>query len=600
MNTRKLSAALLGAVLACAGARQAHAQARTVIVQDGPNVLLGGQSCASNTAAGVGLTAGWGQNAVGNGSLSFIDQTGVPYINPAPLGQGALRLKVGIPGTAGQAAEVNINPTAAGVPINAFASILTNLSYQHNIGPASGAGAALAPNFVIFADLCGPHLVAPGTDEILIYQPALQTPPCLAGATGTWKSCSPIPGPGMSGDFVLATGGGLPPTTTLPAYLAAHAADCGGNGPLFPALPNPAFGMTAGGSASFTAFDSSVDGMVIALGLPLLVANPPTSQITFDFEKDCSAYGGDADGDCMCDGAVFPAVLNADRCPGDPLNTDTDGDGVCDVIDNCPAVANPTQADADSDGIGDACDPCTDTDGDGFGNPGFPANVCATDNCPSVANPTQTDTDGDGEGDACDVCPLDNPNDGDGDGVPTCLDNCPTVANPTQSDLDNDGIGDYCDSSDAGGLSLRRVQIVKSTKTGKDKWSGQAEVDVTQTPNFLSDAVSKGLTIAVSTTAPNAVQDSEIFAPGDCKLTGKAPKNGLSCKNAARNKLRFTVRPSPNFFRVVFTVGSQTMPALPTLANTPLQVTLTSFDQIDRVDSVDNCAITGRRLLCKE
>ena len=57
---------------------------------------------------------------------------------------------------------------------------------------------------------------------------------------------------------------------------------------------------------------------------------------------------------------------------------DTDGDGIPDCIDNCPATPNPDQADADQDGVGDVCD-----------------------NCPTTANPDQRDTDGDGVGDAC-------------------------------------------------------------------------------------------------------------------------------------------------------------------------------------------------------
>jgi hypothetical protein len=35
---------------------------------------------------------------------------------------------------------------------------------------------------------------------------------------------------------------------------------------------------------------------------------------------------------------------------------DSDGDAICDPIDNCPAVANPAQSDVDGDGLGDACD----------------------------------------------------------------------------------------------------------------------------------------------------------------------------------------------------------------------------------------------------
>ncbi len=149
----------------------------------------------------------------------------------------------------------------------------------------------------------------------------------------------------------------------------------------------------------------------------------------------------DTDGDGVC-GAV-------DLCPTvfDPAQLDGDGDGVGNACDVCPSVADPGQPDADDDGAGDACDPCTDTDGDGFGDPGAPNVGCAQDNCPQTANAAQTDTDDDGQGDPCDPC-TDSDGDGVGDPVSVVgcgLDNCPLVANPVQEDGDQDGVGNACD-----------------------------------------------------------------------------------------------------------------------------------------------------------
>lgn len=73
---------------------------------------------------------------------------------------------------------------------------------------------------------------------------------------------------------------------------------------------------------------------------------------------------------------------------------DADGDGVADVVDNCPAIANPDQLNTDgaADG-GNACD--DDDDNDGW--------LDVDDNCPLIANPNQEDADNDGLGDVCDV-----------------------------------------------------------------------------------------------------------------------------------------------------------------------------------------------------
>ena len=147
------------------------------------------------------------------------------------------------------------------------------------------------------------------------------------------------------------------------------------------------------------------------------------------------------------------APSSALACP-----EDTDNDGICDDLDNCPLDANPAQEDVDADSIGDVCDNCVNTanpaqediDADGVGD------VC--DNCPMDPNPDQTDTDGDGIGDVCDE-------DDDNDGVLDVNDNCPLDPNPGQEDRDGNGIGDVCDT-DTPRLFVNQLRIFWSAIGG--------------------------------------------------------------------------------------------------------------------------------------
>jgi hypothetical protein len=213
----------------------------------------------------------------------------------------------------------------------------------------------------------------------------------------------------------------------------------------------------------------------LAMPTPSGVSNPTLPRPTPTATRRCdSTPNGDTDGDGV-DNATdnCPAVANpaqtdtdgdgtGDACDSTP-NGDTDGDGVDENADNCSAVANPTQTDTDGDGTGDACDstPTGDTDGDGVDN--------ATDNCPAVSNPAQTDTDGDGVGDDCDAFPNDptETTDDDGDGVGDNADNCPAVANADQKDTDGDGVGDACDAdpydADPGVLMRKWGEFKKDT-----------------------------------------------------------------------------------------------------------------------------------------
>ena len=101
---------------------------------------------------------------------------------------------------------------------------------------------------------------------------------------------------------------------------------------------------------------------------------------------NCALLGGDTDGDGICDDGDDSGTFGDNPCIGGVTEE-------CD--DNCFDTPNPNQDDFDVDGIGDFCDECTDIDGDGYGNPGFPSNTCPKDECPDEDS-IGFDVDGDG------------------------------------------------------------------------------------------------------------------------------------------------------------------------------------------------------------
>ena len=113
--------------------------------------------------------------------------------------------------------------------------------------------------------------------------------------------------------------------------------------------------------------------------------DPGSGLTQFAFE-DLSAFS-----DWDFDDLVYTvsARLERPRCEG----PDVDSDGIPDVCDTCPVVADPGQADADGDLIGDACD-----------------------NCLRSPNFSQADSDG-GRGDSCSLERCSDGRDNDGNGL---------------------------------------------------------------------------------------------------------------------------------------------------------------------------------------
>ena len=197
------------------------------------------------------------------------------------------------------------------------------------------------------------------------------------------------------------------------------------------------------------------------------------------------------------------------------MTSDSDGDGIADLNDNCPNLSNPNQADLDSDRIGDACD--SDRDGDSVSD--------VVDNCPETGNTGQSDLDLDGLGDPCDQ-------DSDADGRDNISDNCPATSNFDQADGDHDGIGDVCDSDrDGDGAANLGDNCPDAANTGQADWDHDGQGDACDPDQPAAGQMTALLTQLDTTTLPAGLKSSL-----SAKLAG-ALADFNAGKHSACNKL---------------------------------------------------------------
>jgi hypothetical protein len=144
-----------------------------------------------------------------------------------------------------------------------------------------------------------------------------------------------------------------------------------------------------------------------------------------------------------------PACTGANSVPAGLVHlqitftaTDTDGDGVPDTVDACPATPGPASLngcpDSDGDGVPDIKDACPTVPAPGTAN-GCPAATTPIATTPIATTPTTTGP----------KHPPAGSVDRDHDGIPNSKDSCPTQKGPKDTsgcpDRDHDGIADKLD-----------------------------------------------------------------------------------------------------------------------------------------------------------
>ena len=119
---------------------------------------------------------------------------------------------------------------------------------------------------------------------------------------------------------------------------------------------------------------------------------------------------------------------------------DSDGDGVTDLPDLCPNIADSDQSDSDDDQVGDACDACEGDDASGDSD----GDLVCDDSDVCAGFDDGVDSDADTVPDGCDICVGDDAS-GDTDNDLVCDDSDVCAGSDDAIDTDLDGVPDGCD-----------------------------------------------------------------------------------------------------------------------------------------------------------
>ena len=254
------------------------------------------------------------------------------------------------------------------------------------------------------------------------------------------------------------------------------------------------------------------------------------------------ANGTDTNRDAIADGPVspqgIPASAGAGLTPPDtdgdtrpnPYDLDSDNDGINDLVES----GNPLLADANGDGQVDGTDP----DNDGIRGPADAVPATRGDandptpvNTDGLTTPDYTDLDSDNDGltdlaesgipNAPALDPngdgkIDNPADGDGDGIPQLVDGAPSVFgdanNPTLPDGNNNGTPDYRDPSDTDGDGIADATDLDDDNDGILDTVEDAQLspdtDGDSVPNRLDlDSDNDGINDVIETNGTDANRD---------------------------------------------------------------------------------------------